>query len=125
MEGEVFDGDRMKKILILFFASFLFISCGGIEDTEHRPIGHQTFPAIDYSAVKRLSQRAGPEGVTRMVGWDEEFYYFDWYQANMAISRGIGRVERLQFDSENKGALTLEKGKVTVKNEQVRTLKFE
>ena len=101
------------------------ISCGGTKEGLNAPPGIETYPTISYRAVKVMAQRTGPKDITRMVGWDEEFYYFDWYQEELAISRGTGRSERSQFDAENKGALTLEKGNITVKDGQVRTLKFE
>jgi len=115
----------MKRVFFLLLASFFLASCGSSPEGLELPKAARTFPEITYEVVKKLSQRTGHKEITRMVGWDEEFYYFDWYQEGKAIPRGIGRSNRLQFDNKNNGALTLEKGNVTVKNGQVRTLKFE
>ena len=90
-----------------------------------QPTGPWTYPITTYRAVQKVASRTGDKEITRLVGWDVDYYYFDWAQVTLSIGRGTGRVERSQFDLENRGALTLEKGHVTVKNGQVRTLKIE
>ena len=75
--------------------------------------------------VKTQAGRSDRTKITRLVGWDEDFYFFDWSHAGEVIGRGTGRVAREQFDLENGGALTLEKGQVTLRGGQIRTLKFE
>lgn len=115
----------MNKALLLIFASLLLLACGGTEDSSERPMGPWTYPITTYRAIRTMAARSGEKELTRLVGWDEEFYYFDWYQEKVAIGRGTGRLTRKQFDTENRGALTLEKGLVTVKSGQVRTVRME
>lgn len=114
------------KILGVLSLLFLFASCS-LPDTENQeqPTAPWTYPVSDYQVVKTQSSRRDGKNLTRLVGWDEEFYFFDWSYAGAAITRGTGRVNREQFNLENGGALTLQKGQVTVRNGQVRTLILE
>lgn len=115
----------MKQALLLLFASILLLSCGGTEENLEQPVGPWTYPLTNYRAIRAMAQRTGEKEITRLVGWDKDYYYFDWYQEKVAIGRGTGRLTRKQFDVENEGALTLEKGRVAVKRGQVRTVVFE
>ena len=113
------------KCLTFVLSLFLLISCANEEKLANQPTGPWTYPITGYRAIKNLSARKKTNEITRLVGWDEGYYYFDWSLLNAAISRGSGRVDRKQFDHENRGALTLEKGQVTLEKGQVRTLILE
>lgn len=114
----------MKHLLSLF-ALLAFTACSNKEKYENQPVAPWTYPASEYRVIRTQAGRTATGRVTRLVGWDEGFYYFDWSHATAAINRGTGRVDREQFDLENNGALTLEKGQVTTLNGQVRTLTFQ
>lgn len=112
----------MKILLSLIFLLVLgACSNEGIE----QPVAPWTYPVSEYRVIKTQAGRKTEGRVTRLVGWDKTHYYFDWSHATATINRGTGRVERKQFDLENKGALTLERGPVTIRNGQVRTLTYE
>lgn len=110
------------KILSWLLALVLLSSCANEDDYVDQPTAPWTYPISEYRAVRTLAARPPESGITRLVGWDDGFYYFDWSQKEATISRGTGRVDRKQFDIENRGALTLEKGQITLRDGQVRTL---
>lgn len=110
------------KILSWLMAVVLLSSCANKEKYAQQPPAPWTYPISEYRVIKTLAGRGEGDGISRLVGWDEGFYYFDWSKAGATISRGTGRVERKQFDIENGGALTLEKGQITLRGGQIRTL---
>lgn len=113
------------KLLSCLLALLFAISCSSEDDYAHQPVAPWTYPISEYRVIKNQAGRTDGKNITRLVGWDEGFYFFDWSQAGAVIGRGTGRVAREQFDLENGGALTLEKGQVTLRNGQIRTLMFE
>ena len=112
------------KCLTLLLSLVLLASCAQ-QDISNQPTGPSTYPETGYRAIKQLAARSQANEISRLVGWDTEYYYFDWSKADAAIARGSGRVLRSQFDTENRGSLTLAKGLLTAKNGQVRTLILE
>lgn len=113
------------KILTCLLALFVFVSCATKEEDKEQPVAPWTYPISEYRVIKTQASRVGELKIARLVGWDKGFYYFDWSQAGVVINRGTGRVDRAQFDLENRGALTLEKGQITISDGQVRTLILE
>ncbi len=94
-------------------------SCGPAE--VEQPSLPWTYPIQDYDIIKsQAARRDGNE--TRLVGWDKSSYFFDWSRNNEVIRRMTGRIERKEFDLANNGALTLQKGKITVRNGQIRNV---
>ncbi len=114
----------MKSLSLIFISLFL-AACSSKEDYAEQPVAPWTYPIMEYRVIKKQAGRTGEKNITRLVGWDKGFYFFDWAQEGAVIGRGTGRVERNQFDLENNGALTLEKGRVKLSGGQVRTLVFE
>ena len=113
------------KLLYTLIAFLVLASCAVEDKNKEQPVAPWTYPISEYRAVKTLASRVGEKKITRLVGWDEGFYYFDWSEAGVVINRGTGRVDREQFDLENQGALTLTKGQITVRGGKVRTLILE
>lgn len=96
-------------------------SCGPAEGEVEQPSLPWTYPIQDYDIIKsQAARRDGNE--TRLVGWDKSSYFFDWSRNNEVIRRMTGRIERKEFDLANNGALTLQKGKITVRNGQIRNV---
>lgn len=110
-----------------FFLSalLLFCSCANEDKYKDQPTGPWTYPISEYRAIQIVAGRTEGGDIARLVGWDEGFYYFDWSQKGATIRRGSGRVDRKQFDLENGGALTLQRGNITLAGTQVRTVVFE
>jgi hypothetical protein len=113
------------KLLSFLVALLFLVSCSSEEEYANQPVAPWTYPISEYHVIKTQVARKDRTKLTRLVGWDEGFYFFDWSHAGEVIGRGTGRVAREQFDVENGGALTLEKGQVTLRNGQIRTLMFE
>jgi hypothetical protein len=115
-------------ILRHLLAALLILGLGGCANSEkeksEQPAASQTYPPSDYAAVKKMAAREDAGDLTRLVGWDEDFYYFDWSQQKTSISRGIAKVARPDFDIANGGALTLSKGLLTVNGGKVRNLEL-
>ncbi|MBK1833238.1 hypothetical protein [Roseibacillus ishigakijimensis] len=110
------------KLFTLLVASLLLQACANEDKYAEQPVAPWTYPISEYRVIQTQAGRPTEVGLTRLVGWDEGFYYFDWSQKEAVIGRGTGRVDRKQFDLENRGALTLEKGPVTLSGGQVRTV---
>ena len=110
------------KLLSCLLTLLVFVSCSFEDKYANQPMAPWTYPISEYRVIKTQASRVGEQKLTRLAGWDEGFYYFDWTQAGEVISRGTGRVERKQFDLENQGALTLEKGQVIMDGGKVRNL---
>lgn len=110
------------KILSCLLGFLLLASCSNEDKFANQPVASWTYPISEYRVIKTQAGRSDRTKLTRLVGWDEGFYFFDWSHASEVIARGTGRVAREQFDLENGGALTLQKGQVTLQNGQVRTL---
>ncbi|MEM9081817.1 MAG: hypothetical protein AAGC74_14125 [Verrucomicrobiota bacterium] len=75
---------------------------------------------VEHRVIVNRAGRTNPKEIARLVGWDETFYYFDWYDDSASVGRGTGRVPREDFDATNGGSLLLEKGLVKAKGGQVR-----
>ena len=110
------------KLLTLLIAFFLLASCAVDEGVEEQPIAPWTYPLIEYRVIQTIAGRVGEGKIARLVGWDQESYFFDWSGHGPVITRGTGRILREQFDLENRGALTLTKGEITLRDGKVRTL---
>ena len=113
------------KLLNILLAFFILASCAVDEDSEKQPMAPWTYPVTEYRVITTLASRVGETKITRLVGWDREFYYFDWSEAGEVITRGTGRADRKQFDLENQGALTLAESPITVRDGKVRTLALQ
>ena len=113
---------KLLNLLMALCAFLSLASCAVDEDTEEQPIAPWTYPTTEYQVIKTLAGRVGENKITRLVGWDEDYYFFDWSEAGSVISRGTGRVEREQFNVENQGALPLGRGQVAVRGGKVRSL---
>ncbi len=112
----------MKRLLLLVFLLTLNACSNSQEKNLQPPVASHTYPEAEYRVIQTLASRQEKGRVTRLVGWDQKSYYFDWSHATAIINRGTCKVSREQFDLENRGALTLQKGQVTIQNGQVRTL---
>lgn len=102
----------------------ILVACAASDKGLEAPIAASTYPVIEYDVIKKLASRTTTDDLTRLIGWDRKYYYFDWSQQTTSISRGIARTERPEFDSENRGALTLSKGLLTVDGGQIRNLEL-
>ena len=111
----------MRAFLLLSILGLL-AACSPQGQAPEPPTARWTYPELDYHVLQTLAGRPEEDRVIRLVGWDKEYYYFDWSHATAVINRGTGRVDRKQFDSQNGGALTLTKGEVTLSGGQVRAL---
>lgn len=116
----------MKPYILAAASALIFClgACANDSDDAEQPLAPATHPVVDYSVIKKLAGRPAEGDLTRLIGWDRDYYYFDWSQQKTSIFRGIGRAERVAFDSENRGGLTLSKGLLTVDGGQVRNLEF-
>lgn len=112
----------MRNCLLIVLG--LLLACCAGEKTEDQPVGPWIYPIVDHGMVLRQAARPGEEEICRLVGWDKDFYYFDWAQENLAIGRGTGRVDREDFDHANGASLMEEKGEVTARGGQVRNVRF-
>lgn len=116
------------RILSLIAAGLwlLFLSgCATQEDNSKQPLAPESYPVVEHEVIMKLAGRTSTEDLTRLLGWDEEYYYFDWSQQKFSISRGTARAKRLPFDLANRGGLTLSTGLLTVENGQVRNLELQ
>ena len=113
----------MKQVFLLLVCLILG-ACSQRNNSKsvQQPTAPWTYPIIEYRVIRIQAERKGESRVTRLVGWDRGFYYFDWSHATQTINRGTGRVERDEFDEQNKGALSLEKWPLIMYEGQVRTL---
>ncbi len=126
MKSQFLVYEMSMKFPFLLGLIVILVACShSNEDMIEQPVAPWTYPISGYRVIKIQASRSGEKEITRLVGWDEDYYYFDWWDTVSAIGRATGRVERAQFDVENRGALTLEKGRITVRSGQVRTLQLQ
>jgi len=112
----------MKRWILVW--ALVISSCADKGNVEP-PLNAVTYPELPYEVIAKFAKRgSGEREQTRLVGWDEEFYYFDWWQDENAIGRGIARINRLGFDEKNRGALQEVKGLLVTRGGQIRNLEI-